>query len=144
MLHQESDQAEGQDRGALADQEPEMRAMGAGHTQGEQAPQGGMGNDVRRIVEEARIEARLPDDGIGIKAGSAQGRRDLLSNPEMDVAGGQRLPMSRRCGVLTYADPLPNVARRRKRGTIKFLHKRLMQVDRSSITIDAISHLALR
>ena len=47
MLHQAPDHAERQDRGALADQQPEMRTVRAGHAQGEQPAQGRMRDDVR-------------------------------------------------------------------------------------------------
>ena len=92
VLHQAPDQAQRQDRGALADQKPEMRAVRAGHAQGEQPAQGGVWDDVCPIVEEARIEPGLPDHRIGIEAEPAQGRGDLLGDPEMNVAGRKRSP----------------------------------------------------
>ena len=92
MLHQAPDQAQRQDGGALADQQPEMRAVRAGHAQGEQPAQGRMGDDVGAIVEQARIEPRLPDDRIGIEAEIAQGRHDLLGDAQVDVAGWKRSP----------------------------------------------------
>ena len=95
MLHQAPDHAQRQDRGALADQQPEMRAMRAGHAQGEQPAQGGMGDDVGAVVEEARIEPRLPDDRIGLDAEIAQGRRNLLGDPQMNVARRERPPAAR-------------------------------------------------
>jgi len=98
-----------------------MRAVGAGHAQGEQSPQGRMGNDVRRIVEEARIKPGLLDDKFGSDAEPAQGRRNLPGTSEVDVAGGSLCPVSRRGRLLTYADWLPTVARRQKCGAIKFL-----------------------
>ena len=91
MLHQAPHHAQRQDRGALADQKPEMRAVGAGHAQGEQPAQSRMGDDVRAIVEQARVKSRLPDDRIGIDAEIAQGRRDFLGDPKVDVAGGKGL-----------------------------------------------------
>ena len=64
----------------------------AGHAQGEEPAQGRMRDDIRPVVEEARIEPRLPYDRIGIETELAQGRRDLLGDPEVDVAGGKRPP----------------------------------------------------
>ena len=44
------------------------------------------------VVEQVRVEPRLPDDRIGIEAELAQGRHDLLGDAEMDVAGGSVRP----------------------------------------------------
>ena len=73
MLHQAADQAQRQDRGALADQQPEMRTVRAGHAQGEQPTQSGMRDDARPVVEQARVEPRLPDDRIRIEAETRAG-----------------------------------------------------------------------
>ena len=92
VLHQTPDQAQRQDRGALADQEPEVRAVRAGHAQGQQPAQSRVWDDVRAIVEEARIEPGLANDRVGIEAEAAQGRGDLLGDPQMNVAGGKCSP----------------------------------------------------
>ena len=108
MLHQAPDHAERQDRCAPADQKPEMRAVRAGHAQGEQPAQGGMRDHVRPIVEEARVEPRLPDDRIGIDAEIAQGRHDFLGDPQVNVAGGKPPPGSARtlcCGGANFSLP---------------------------------------
>ena len=90
MLHQAADHAEGQDRGALADQQPEMRTVRADHAQGEQPTQSGMRDDARPVVEQARVESRLPDDRIRIEAELAQGRGNLLGDTELNAARRKR------------------------------------------------------
>ena len=61
------------------------------------------------VLEQMGIESRLPDDRIGIDAEIAQGRRDFLGDPQMNVAGRKRPPAARqedwlpRCGILLAA-----------------------------------------
>ena len=88
MLHQAADQAERQDawpagrRGARNARQP-VRATHRVSSR----PRAACGMTFVAIVEQARIEPRLPDDRIGIDAEIAQGRRDLLGDAQVDVAG---------------------------------------------------------
>src|SRR5215212_5767482 len=92
MLHQAPDQAEGQECRPSADQKPEVRTACALHGQCEQSAQGDLQDDVRAIIEQAWIEPSLPDDWIGVDPEVAQGRRDLLGDTQVNVAGWKRPP----------------------------------------------------
>ena len=75
-----------------------------------------MRDHVRAIIEQARVEARLADDRIGIEAEIAQRRLDLLGDTEMDVARRKQPPRPRR-SLRHYRRGFPGTVARRHRHT---------------------------
>src|ERR671912_1958985 len=86
-----------------------MWAARAFHAQAVQPGQGGEWDDVRAVVEQARVEPGRADQPIGIEAEIAQGQGDFPAAPEMD-ATAWNAPSSLRESVSWDHDRVPQVA----------------------------------
>ena len=86
MAHQQADQPERGQGGALPDEQAEMAAAGSLGREGDQAAERGVGDQGPAAVGEPWREARLGEEGVGIGAEFDEDRVDRLRELGMDEA----------------------------------------------------------